>query len=736
MEESDSSGRRSTMQARGHHCVSYRLTLRFCSLLFASCLATAATAEAPPTVSGQVGRVAESSEGCACASAPSSEPATTPSTEHSPVPQINSPDAALARELSGDANQSGEIPLVVPTDSQALAEAAAARRHTEGCSETEERTGESNVGPEKYGGTGLQATQTQPVDSSSPSQCTRRASGTAGREASSDRYSTAYAATQLFASSEASHAEGDPLAEASTRERAAGMAAAAEAQKHRPSCPLWGESYDERRSRFLQRYGDAYNLEIEAIKERELERFSGQVYMDYAGSGVYQRQQLRAVFDDFAHNAYGNTHSRNPSAKQTDDKLKEARQVISRFFDAPEKEYAVIFTSGATAALKLVGESFPFTAGFSSFYYLRINHNSVLGIREFAYAKNAKSVRALSPREVEQILTEREQSTEHTYDEKDESRPSCLFAFPAKDNWNGRFFPQEWIARVKKVGLSNDNCRWFVLLDAAAYAPTSPLSLSRHPADFVAFSFYKIFGYPTGLGALLVRSEDASKLQRLYWGGGSVAASVCDSRWCARKTNVALRFEDGTLPFLAIIASLYGFRALEAIGMEKIHHHVAALTRHLFERLQMLRHSNGAHAVLLYWNEASPPTGGIVSFNLLRPDGSFIPFPQVEADASAALIHLRTGCFCNPGGCQDFLGLSAEDIIRNSQKRQSCSDPSGSTLSVISGTPGLMTGWGGGSLGGGLYRKPAGSVRVSMGYLSTFSDVDALVSFISETYVW
>ncbi|EPT24435.1 aminotransferase, class V family protein, partial [Toxoplasma gondii ME49] len=93
--------------------------------------------------------------------------------------------------------------------------------------------------------------------------------------------------------------------------------------------------------------------------------------------------------------------------------------------------------------------------------------------------------------------------------------------------------------------------------------PTSPLSLSRHPADFVAFSFYKIFGYPTGLGALLVRSEDASKLQRLYWGGGSVAASVCDSRWCARKTNVALRFEDGTLPFLAIIASLYGFRALE-----------------------------------------------------------------------------------------------------------------------------------------------------------------------------
>ncbi|PFH37656.1 cysteine desulfurase/selenocysteine lyase family PLP dependent transferase superfamily protein [Besnoitia besnoiti] len=714
-------------------------------LLLASLLASHVGAEA---VADAPFAERSEAEGCACTSTEADTTASPPSSKKPFSPASETPDVALLRSLSADGGQTDDdVPLVVPTDNEALAEAAAARRHTEGCSETEERRGASRVGMDGKEALTNSAQDDAPRDASQR-QCTRPRPGAASERGPSDRYQTAFTAAQLFTASSEPAGEGDALEKTSRREAAAPTTArgeaveeeaAADAHKRGLSCPLWGGSYEERRTRFLLRYGDAYNVQVEQIRQKELTRFEGQIYMDYAGSGVYQQQQLQQVFEDFSRSAYGNAHSRNPSAKRTDEKLKEARKVILRFFDAPEEDYAVIFTSGATAALKLVGESFPFATGVSSFYYLRINHNSVLGIREYAYAKEAKSVRALSPRDVERILKEREKEAKETSatgpDAEDYSMPSCLFAFPAKDNWNGRFFPLSWIERVKKVGLS-DNCRWYVLVDAAAYAPTSPLSLAQYPADFVALSFYKIFGYPTGLGVLLARSEDADKLQRLYWGGGSVSASVCDSRWCARKTSFSPRFEDGTLPFLAIIASVYGFRALEAVGMEKIHHHVAALTKHLYERLQLLRHSNGAPAVLLYWNEPAPPEGGIVSFNLLRPDGSFVPFPQVEADAAEALIHLRTGCFCNPGGCQDFLGLSAEDIIRNSQKRDSCSDPTGATLSVAAGVPGLLTGLGGGSLEGGVYRKPAGSVRLSMGYMSTFADVDAIIAFLSDTYLW
>lgn len=52
------------------------------------------------------------------------------------------------------------------------------------------------------------------------------------------------------------------------------------------------------------------------------------------------------------------------------------------YCNASLKEYKCIFTSGATAALKLVGEAFPWSRE-SCFVYTMENHNSVLGIREY-----------------------------------------------------------------------------------------------------------------------------------------------------------------------------------------------------------------------------------------------------------------------------------------------------------------------------------------------------------------
>lgn len=58
-----------------------------------------------------------------------------------------------------------------------------------------------------------------------------------------------------------------------------------------------------------------------------------------------------------------------------------AIQVLS-FFNASPGEYNCIFTSGATSALKLVGETFPWSSK-STYMYTMENHNSVLGIREY-----------------------------------------------------------------------------------------------------------------------------------------------------------------------------------------------------------------------------------------------------------------------------------------------------------------------------------------------------------------
>ena len=62
---------------------------------------------------------------------------------------------------------------------------------------------------------------------------------------------------------------------------------------------------------------------------------------------------------------------------------------------------------------------------------------------------------------------------------------------------------------------SSDRETWKVMLDAAAFVPSNPLDLTEFPADFVSISFYKMFGYPTGLGALLIRTENVALMNKV-----------------------------------------------------------------------------------------------------------------------------------------------------------------------------------------------------------------------------
>eukprot|EP00922_Rhytidocystis_sp_ex-Travisia-forbesii_P065419 GHVS01097213.1.p1 GENE.GHVS01097213.1~~GHVS01097213.1.p1 ORF type:complete len:829 (+),score=76.88 GHVS01097213.1:224-2710(+) len=489
-----------------------------------------------------------------------------------------------------------------------------------------------------------------------------------------------------------------------------------------PSGPFCGSfetsasSYDSRYSHFMNYYAPiGYLKDVEEVAARELTRFSGQSYLDYTGSGVYQASQVMGRCADLLANGYGNAHSRNPSADLTDSRLTESRTMVLRFFNAAPEYFSTVFTSGATGALKMVGEDFPWTSS-SKFFYLRVNHNSVLGIREYA-ANNKSEFRALSEMEIEEILINREHDMKLSQDMKgrglktDDRRnnPYCLFAFPAKDNFCGKLYPLEWINRVHRVGLS-DNCEWRVLLDAAAYAPTHTLDMQKWPADYTAISFYKMIGYPTGLGVLLLKNNDATLFNKLYWGGGSVVAATCDTRWCRKKDNPSLRFEDGTVSFLAIAGIKYGFNKLLEIGMDRISAHISALTVYIAIELDNLRHLIGSPVVERYGDKK--PTGGVIAFNILKPDGDYVNFGQVEMQSSEVGIHLRTGCFCNPGACQDYLGLTAADIEEASSSRESCSDPVSNER-----------------------RKTLGAVRVSVGYLSTFKDVDRFLQFVRQAYV-
>ena len=142
--------------------------------------------------------------------------------------------------------------------------------------------------------------------------------------------------------------------------------------------------------------------------------------------------------------------------------------------------------------------------------------------------------------------------------------------------------PLEWIERAQARG-------WDVLLDAAAFTPTNRLDLGRWTPDFVVLSFYKIFGYPTGVGCLLARRRALAKLRRPWFAGGTitVASVQGDKHYLAEGES---GFEDGTVDFLALPAVEIGLDHIDAIGMDTIHLRVRCLTGWLLENLLALRH--------------------------------------------------------------------------------------------------------------------------------------------------
>jgi selenocysteine lyase/cysteine desulfurase len=252
-----------------------------------------------------------------------------------------------------------------------------------------------------------------------------------------------------------------------------------------------------------------------------------------------------------------------------------------------------------------------------------------------------------------------------------------------------------------------------VLLDAGAYVPTNRLDLTEVQPDFVVVSFYKMFGYPTGVGALLVRRSVLGKLHRPWFAGGTVNfASVQGQGHVLSQGEAA--FEDGTLNYLAIPAIEIGLRHLESIGIEKISERVRGLTGWVLEELLALWHSNGHAMVRIYGPTTTQARGGTITLNMYDPDGHLLDYRRVEELAGHEGISLRTGCFCNPGTGETAEGLTEEDM----QAALAMSP----NINLFSFTRLMRT----------RGHKSAGAIRVSLGLVSNFADVWRFVRFVEK----
>ncbi len=476
----------------------------------------------------------------------------------------------------------------------------------------------------------------------------------------------------------------------------------------------------------------------------------GHVYLDYTGAGLPAQAQLAAHVARVSGGCFGNPHSENPTSAASTELVERARRSVLAHFNAPPEEYAVIFTPNASGACRLVGEAYPFGPR-TRFVLTHDNHNSVTGIREFARARGSvtESVPFTSPdlrvgdEAVHAALgrprpglpraawramrsgvapwagrgprarRQRSLSKAWVQDERRSvagqaggrtPRRCGLFAYPAQSNFTGVQHPLRWIEAAHEHGYD-------VLLDAAAYVPSNRLDLAEVKPDFVPVSWYKVFGYPTGVGCLIARRQALARLWRPWFAGGTIYAASARGDWHVLAGDEA-RFEDGTPSFLHVPDLEFGMSWITGIGIDLIHTRVTCLTGWLLGRLGTLRHSNGAPMVRIYGPANTRERGGTVAFNLLDPAGRLVDERAVARDTAAAGISVRTGCFCNPGASEGAFELSSASVMRPLRRGVR-------TLDEYLDATGLQSG---------------GAIRASVGLASNVGDVERFLTFLETAY--
>lgn len=449
-------------------------------------------------------------------------------------------------------------------------------------------------------------------------------------------------------------------------------------------------------------------------------------YLDFAGAAPLGQRHTASAEEALRELPPGNPHT-SEAVRELQDSV---RQAVLQYFNAPADRYYVVFAANATAAMRIVDEAFPYESG-SIFAYDVESHTSALGMRRRARACGAR-VGFFDDGDLEKLQA----SAGPLRMTDGGGAASCsvspnLLVMNAESNFSGRCLDLRHLD-----GLRRGTCRWRVLLDAAKRAASEPLDLGAFQADFVTVSFYKIFGRPTGLGALLIHREAVdlllagSEREDSYFGGGTVAAALARSDFAVAARDIVERFSYGTPNFLAIAELPAAFAELPLLFTEGGHaaasHHALALAREAARRMRQLSHvgkrtspsepavAEGARPLCqLYgsWAQSDEPglQGPTIAFNLLDSKGEFYPFGHVEKIAKKQGIILRVGTMCNYGACEKYLGLTREMVQKSLDKGHSCKYP----VDIVDG-------------------KPTGAVRVSFGPTSSLRDVCRLLAFLEK----
>ncbi len=295
-------------------------------------------------------------------------------------------------------------------------------------------------------------------------------------------------------------------------------------------------------------------------------------YLDSAATTQKPQVVIDALSDFYSH-TYATVHrGAYELSSQVTDRFDQVRAKLAQFLGAPD-ERAIVFTRNATEAINLVAYAWGLdnlSPGDNVVLTIMEHHSNIIPWQLMAHYRG-----------IELRYVEIDQQGELKLDQLAEliDEHTRLVGVTHVSNVLGTVNPLPEIGRL--VRECSDA---LILFDGAQAAPHLPVNLTELEFDFYVLSAHKMLG-PTGIGALISRSELLEKMQPFNGGGSMIERVELDT---ATWAELPYKFEAGTPHIAGVIGWGAALDYLTQVGMERVLDHELALTDYALARLSQV----------------------------------------------------------------------------------------------------------------------------------------------------
>lgn len=292
------------------------------------------------------------------------------------------------------------------------------------------------------------------------------------------------------------------------------------------------------------------------------------VYFDHAATAQKPRKVIDAMtryYELDNANVHRGVHHLSQRATRA---YEEARMKTVRFIGA-EDPSEVIFTSGTTASINLVAQSWGgahLQAG-DEVLVTGLEHHANLVPWQMLCTRTGAHLKIVPVNDLGEVSTESVAQMLHS--------KTRIFAFSWISNALGTINPvHEWVRLAHEKGITT-------LIDAAQVVAHQPIDVHGLDVDFLCFSAHKMMG-PTGVGVLYGKKSILETLEPVVGGGDMIDEVTYEkSTWA----DLPYRLEAGTPNIAGVIGLSAAIDFLESIGWSNIERRESELLQYALLKL-------------------------------------------------------------------------------------------------------------------------------------------------------